>query len=88
MKQRYWFKANKSGTGWHPHTWEGFVVFFLYIAFLVHSFLQVESASLPDTLWSFLPRFLLFTAILIVITYIKGESITWGDKGKQQHEIP
>ncbi len=82
MKQHYWFKANKSGYGWHPHTWQGWLVFFTYIGFLIHSFLQV------DSFLSFLPRFILFTAILTVITYLKGESITWGAKGRDQHDIP
>lgn len=82
MKERYWFKANRSGYGWHPHTWQGWVVFFTYIGFLIHSYLQVNAIG------AFLPRFILFTAILTVITYLKGESITWGSKGRDQHEIP
>lgn len=90
MGEQYWFKANKSGYGWHPHTWEGFLIFFLYIGFLIHSFFQIDSQthSVRDTLIGFLPRFLIFTAILIIITYMKGESMTWGDKEKEQHKIP
>lgn len=82
MKQWYWFKANRSGYGWHPHTWHGWVVFFSYIGLLIHSYLQVNSVA------AFIPRFLLFTAILTVITYLKGESITWGTKERDQHDIP
>lgn len=82
MKEQYWFKANKSGYGWHPHSWQGWLVFFLYIAFLIHSYFQVDSLA------AFLPRFLMFTAILTILTYLKGESITWGEKGKDQHKIP
>ena len=87
---QYWFKANKSGYGWHPANWKGFVVLLLYVAFLVQSFVQINSHSYSssDTLFNFFPRFLLFTAILSVITYLKGESITWGAKGKDQHKIP
>lgn len=90
MTQRYWFKAHKSGYGWHPATWEGWVVLVLYIAALVYSFIQIDSQShsVSDTLIGFFPQFFLFTAILTVITYLKGESITWGDKGKDQHKIP
>lgn len=90
MTQRYWFKAHKSGYGWHPSTWEGWVVLVLYIAALVYSFIQIDSQShsVSDTLIGFFPQFLLFTAVLTVITYLKGESITWGDKGKDQHKIP
>ncbi|MBA3724775.1 MAG: hypothetical protein H0W89_07925 [Candidatus Levybacteria bacterium] len=90
MSEHYWFKANKSGYGWHPHSWEGWVVFFSYIGLLIHSFLQIDaiSHSASDTLLNFLPRFLLFTAIITVITYLKGESITWGSKGRDQDDIP
>ena len=90
MKQHYWFKAYNSGYGWYPHTWQGWLTIILYLGFLIHSFMQVDanSHSVSDTLIRFLPRFLLFTALLIIITYLKGESITWGSKGKEQHEIP
>jgi hypothetical protein len=90
MTQRYWFKANKSGYGWHPATWEGWIILLLYIVALVYSFLQIdrESHSVSDTLLGFFPRFLLFSALLTIVTYLKGESITWGDKGKDQHKIP
>ncbi|HVA96993.1 MAG TPA: hypothetical protein VND99_05025 [Candidatus Acidoferrales bacterium] len=90
MARQYWFNANKSGYGWHPANWKGWVILLLYIIFLVQSFFQVDlkSHSVSDTLIGFFPRFLLFTAILTVITYLKGESITWGAKGKDQHKIP
>lgn len=90
LSQQYWFKANKTGYGWHPVTRYGWLTLFLYIAFLVYSFMEIDSQShsVSDTLIGFFPRFLLFTAILTVITYLKGESITWGDKGKDQHKIP
>lgn len=90
MNQQYWFKANKSGYGWHPANWKGWVILLFYLVFLVQSFFQVhiQSHSVSDTLIGFLPRFLIFTAILTIITYLKGESITWGDKGKDQHKIP
>jgi hypothetical protein len=82
MKQRYWFKAYNSGYGWYPQSWQGWLTVILYIGFLVYSFLQGEPFS------NFLQKFFIFTAILIIITYLKGESITWGSKGKEQHEIP
>jgi len=90
MDQQYWFKANKNGYGWHPANWKGLTILFLYFIFLVQSFFQIDmqSHSVSDTLIGFFPRFLLFTAILTVITYLKGESITWGAKGKDQHKIP
>ncbi|MGI8420131.1 MAG: hypothetical protein ACR2LN_05820 [Candidatus Levyibacteriota bacterium] len=90
MTQRYWFKAHKSGYGWHPATWEGWMVLLFYIFFLVISFFQIDSQShsASEMVWGFLPRFLLFSAILTVITYLKGESITWGEKDKDGPKIP
>ena len=78
MKETYWFKAYKSGYGWYPASWQGWITIILYICLLLNAFFQ-------HNFWS---RFLIFTAILIVITYLKGQSITWGSKGKEQHEIP
>lgn len=90
MKDCYWFKANKNGYGWHPANWKGWTILCLYLLFLIYSFVEIDmqSDSVSDTLIGFLPRFLLFTAILTIITYLKGESITWGAKGKDQHKIP
>lgn len=90
MKTSYWFKANKNGYGWHPANWKGWFILFLYVVFLVQSFIQIDlqSHSVSDTLIGFLPRFLIFTALLTILTYLKGESITWGEKGKDQHKIP
>ena len=90
MKVTYWFKAYKSGYGWRPATWQGWVVFGSYVIACVSSFLQLDKAShsVSDTLYGFLPRFLIFTAVLIIITYLKGESIVWGEKEKEQHKIP
>jgi hypothetical protein len=90
MSQQYWFKANKSGYGWYPANWKGWVILGFYVIFLVYSFIEIDlqSNSVSDTLRGFFLRFLLFTAILTIITYLKGESITWGAKGKDQHKIP
>jgi hypothetical protein len=90
MTQHYWFKAHKSGYGWHPATWEGWLVLLFYIFALVFSYIQIDSQSpsFGHTLLGFFSRFLLFTAILIIITYLKGESITWGEKHKDGPKIP
>jgi hypothetical protein len=90
MKNQYWFKANKSGYGWHPANWKGWTILGLYVVFLIYSFIEIhlQSHSVSDTLIAFFPRFLLFSALLTIVTYLKGESITWGAKGKDQHKIP
>lgn len=90
MKVTYWFKAHKSGYGWHPSSWQGWLVIVGYLASVVQTFLQTNTSShsVSDTLINFIPRLLILTAILIVITYLKGESIVWGEKEKEQHKIP
>jgi hypothetical protein len=90
MKVNYWFKANKSGHGWYPASWKGWLMIFIYLVGLVYSFIQIDSRShsVSDTLINFFPRFLILTALLTILTYLKGESITWGEKEKEQHKIP
>lgn len=90
MKVHYWFKANKNGWGWKPAHWLGWLVLVGYFAALVYSFIEIDSRthSVSDTLINFVPQALVYTGILTVITYLKGESITWGEKGEDQHKIP
>ena len=87
MARRYWFKAHQHGYGWHPHTWEGWLVFFLYAAGLIYSFIQIDSNShsVSDTLINFAPQFFIFSALLLSIAYLKGEptSWRWGEKKKE-----
>jgi FtsH-binding integral membrane protein len=90
MKVNYWFKAHKSGYGWHPSSWQGWLVVIVYLAVCVYSFLKIDkqSQSVSDAIFGFLPSFFIFTALLIAITYLKGESIVWGEKDEDQHKIP
>lgn len=87
MKDRYWFRLSKKGVGWVPVTWQGWWLNALYIVALIYSFFQVnnESQSFGDTLLRFLPQFLLFSALLIIITYLKGEPLPGkSDKDKEK----
>ncbi|HZE87739.1 MAG TPA: hypothetical protein VE090_06075 [Methylomirabilota bacterium] len=79
MAQKYWFKAHQYGYGWSPSSWQGWLVFFLYIAAIVYSFIQIDmtSHSVSDTLLNFLPRIFIFSALLIIVTYLKGEPTSW-----------
>jgi hypothetical protein len=90
MKVAYWFKAHKSGYGWYPSNWKGWSMIIIYVFGVVYSFWQIDSRShsVSDTLINFVPRLLIMTALLIIITYLKGESIVWGEKEKDQHKIP
>lgn len=90
MKVNYWFRANKRGIGWIPQTWHGHVVVVLYLVALGYSFLKAGegSHSASDTIYSFLPKFLIFTAILVIVTYLKGEPIALGSKKDEQPKAP
>ena len=88
MTQNYWFKANKKGIGWTPNGWQGWIVLVVYVIFLIHSFMQVDgrSHSVSDTLINYFPRFLIFTALLTIITYLKGEPTTWSHETAKSSE--
>ena len=67
----------------------GLLLLFM-LAFLAQSFVQIDSHShsVSDTFIGFFPAIFTLYRDSYVITYLKGESITWGAKGKDQHEIP
>lgn len=89
--QKYWFKARgKRSVGWVPSSWQGWGILFGYIILLIHSYLQIDgqTASVTDTLFSFLPRFFIFTALLTIVTYLKGEPTTWHHESHPASEEP
>ena len=88
MARRYWFKAHHHGFGWTPDTWEGCLVFFIYVGGLIYSFIQIDSTfhSTGDTLINFLPRLFIFSALLLSIAYLKGEPTTWRWENKKKEE--
>ena len=67
MARRYWFKTHKAGIVRYPSTWEGWLVIIAYLAGLVYFFLQADSIS------HFLTPFLIFSALLISVSYLKSE---------------
>jgi len=75
MAQQYWFRAKKHRIGLYPVSWQGWVVMLLYIALNVHSYIEISkvSHSTSDILINFIPRLFIFSALLIVIAYLKGE---------------
>ena len=77
MARKYWFKAHSHGYGWAPETWEGFLIFFIYLGVLFYFFF-----TLP--LNEFWIRFFIASAVLVSIAYLKGEPTTWKweDKNK------
>lgn len=77
MPQKYWFKTHKVGFGWRPVTWQGWIVIALYLIAVTYSFLEIDSHShsASDTFINFLPQLFIFSAILIIISYLKGEPV-------------
>ena len=84
MARKYWFKAHQYGYGWSPETWEGWLIFFVYLGGLIYSFIHSDSTShsVSDTIINFLPKFFIFSALLLSLSYLKGEPthFRWGKK--------
>lgn len=80
--ERYWFKRKIWGWGWVPVTWQGWVVTLLYVVLISVLVLSREEyvPGNPDSGSNFLvfglPTIVL-TALLIFITYKKGEKPKW-----------
>ena len=81
-----WFKAKRYGYGWTPATWQGWACIALYTLALGFVALGVNWAAPTQSdifLW-FVPLTLLFTTILVVVSYKTGETPRWrwGDDDK------
>jgi flagellar biosynthesis protein FliQ len=89
MKEKYWFRVHKLRFGWAPNTWHGWIVVIVYLVLVVYSFLQVfsDSHKLNDILLNFLPKLFALSALLIIITYLKGEPLT-SYTGKKPPQTP
>jgi len=77
MAQRYWFKTHQNGIVWYPASWQGWVVILVYLAGLTYYFIKIDSAShsVSDTLIGFAVPFFIFSAFLIIATYLKSEPL-------------
>ena len=82
-----WFKAKKYGWGWGlPATWQGWVIFIVYLIFIIWDFLRIDkySHSASDTLRPFVIQVIGASIVLAVIAYLTGEKPKWrwGEKIK------
>ncbi len=77
--KKVWFKAKNYGWGWYPATWQGWLVILLYLVAIVVGFSWDDNGSHSgsDTLLKFVPRMIVLTAILIAVSYAKGEPPRW-----------
>lgn len=68
--KRYWFRAKRYGYGWgFPSTWEGWLVFALFLALVIGTGALLPGAALPVTLVA--------AVGLIAVSYWKGEPPRW-----------
>ncbi|MDD3607285.1 MAG: hypothetical protein PHQ20_00595 [Candidatus Moranbacteria bacterium] len=78
----YWFKRKLYGWGWVPVRWQGWLVILLYILLILSLVLTREEAipGNPDSGSNFLTfalPIIVLTALLIFVTYKKGEKPGW-----------
>lgn len=76
--QGYWFKAKLYGWGWTPAKWQGWLVVFLYVAFIIFFSLTIDDNSdNREIVFTFVLPVAILTATLIRICYKKGEKPRW-----------
>jgi ACR3 family arsenite efflux pump ArsB len=77
--QKVWFKRKRYGFGWTPATWEGWAVLGMYAVLAVLLFRRADASSHSesDTLIGFTLPLLLLTLVLVLVTYLKGETPRW-----------
>lgn len=78
-ERKLWFRRKCYGWGWYPVSWEGWLTTLLYVLGLVFIFKDVggKYSSGGETFTTIILPFIILTAILIGICYIKGESPKW-----------
>ena len=77
--KKIWFVRKRYGWGWTPATWEGWTVLVVYFALVMMLFrhANISSYSKGDALMLFLLPFMTLTALLIGVSYWRGEPPRW-----------
>ena len=74
-EKQYWFPAKRSGWGWGlPSTWQGWIVYCVYVALLAAGFLVVPPAQSEI---EFIAYIVALSAVLCAVCYAKGEPPKW-----------
>lgn len=84
-EKEIWFKQRKLGLGWTPCTREGWFVVVAYLIFLFFiTFDKIEEDKLDfnENLFDFFIPFFIATALLIYVSWLKGEKLEWRRWGK------
>lgn len=73
--KKLWFRAKTYGYGWGlPLAWQGWVVYAIYFSLLAFGIFKMSDNKLPVSYFLF---FLIITAALVLICYLKGEKPRW-----------
>jgi hypothetical protein len=76
--QKPWFRAKKYGWGWGlPLTWQGWVVFAGYFAFIVYDAFRLDINSSSDVAVTYAFDSIVASIVLVVIAYLTGEKPRW-----------
>lgn len=70
--KKYWFKAKCYGYGWYPVTWQAWLILFIWFIIFTFAIYNMDHEWLKNVI-----VILLATAILIYISYKKGEKARW-----------
>lgn len=76
---KLWFRAKTYGYGWTPCSWQGWLVIALYVVLVLLTvrIADASSHSASDMLLVTVPLFILYTFLLILISWKKGEKPRW-----------
>lgn len=79
-----WFKTKKYGYGWTPCSYQGWLVILVYLIAMVATsrVIELQSRSSGDALIITAPLWILYTLLLLLITYRTGEKPRWRWGGK------
>ncbi|MEO5646264.1 MAG: hypothetical protein ABIO57_04170 [Candidatus Paceibacterota bacterium] len=85
--EKLWFKRKRYGYGWTPSTWQGWTVLLVYvlsIAFFAENSRNFTKTS--DIVIGFIIPTFMFTILLLIVTWTKGETPRWqwGDKDEDK----
>ena len=74
-----WFRTKTYGWGWTPATWQGWLCIVVYVLLmcLTPVILGKASYSDGDVLILTLPYWLIYTAVLVIISALTGEKPRW-----------
>lgn len=76
----HWFKRKLFGWGWTPVTWQGWLITFTFVGFILWSGIdfgvRTSEPTGSETVWFFI-KLVVAIALLMAICYRFGESPKW-----------